>query len=285
MHGGGRHRGRSTGVGFAGRGRMSRPLLDSQGVCRGAWGEEKPLTDQGLAMSGGEGGIRTHDTHPAPRPPPPPPTNPTPPPRGFFPPPPKYTIYPASPLSPLGFSFFPRRKKIFGHARIAARFCSAPMPDFAPAGFVRIAAILPPPPSPAPWNCSPFADRAVLCVPLAQRLGLGAIPGYLLAGGVIGPSGWGWSPTCRTSCASRNGARADDAVRDRPGAGARDCGRCAAKCLAPAPADGRLRRAAARCSAPLRHLAGMGWQVAILCGLSLTPALDEAAHENVHLLR
>ncbi|ARP96023.1 cation:proton antiporter domain-containing protein [Bordetella genomosp. 13] len=30
---------------------------------------------------------------------------------------------------------------------------------------------------------------AVLCVPLAQRLGLGAIPGYLLAGMLIGPSG------------------------------------------------------------------------------------------------
>ena len=29
---------------------------------------------------------------------------------------------------------------------------------------------------------------AVLCVPLTQRLGLGAIPGYLLAGVLVGPS-------------------------------------------------------------------------------------------------
>ena len=29
---------------------------------------------------------------------------------------------------------------------------------------------------------------AVLCVPITQRLGLGAIPGYLIAGVLIGPS-------------------------------------------------------------------------------------------------
>ncbi len=30
---------------------------------------------------------------------------------------------------------------------------------------------------------------AVVCVPLTQRLGLGAIPGYLVAGIAVGPSG------------------------------------------------------------------------------------------------
>ncbi|AOB40393.1 transporter [Bordetella parapertussis] len=94
---------------------------------------------------------------------------------------------------------------------------------------------------------------AVLCVPLAQRLGLGAIPGYLLAGGVIGPSGLGL-------------------VTDVP-----DIMRVSewgvvmmlfviGLELAPKRLWAMRREVF---GAGLRHLAGMGWQAAILCGLSL----------------
>ncbi|WNQ59661.1 hypothetical protein [Bordetella pertussis] len=46
--------------------------------------------------------------------------------------------------------------KIFGHARIAARFCSAPMPDFAQPGFLSELPQYCRTSKPAPWNCSPF---------------------------------------------------------------------------------------------------------------------------------
>jgi glutathione-regulated potassium-efflux system ancillary protein KefC len=37
-----------------------------------------------------------------------------------------------------------------------------------------------------------YLAAAVICVPLAKRLGLGSVLGYLLAGVLIGPSGLGW---------------------------------------------------------------------------------------------
>jgi glutathione-regulated potassium-efflux system ancillary protein KefC len=40
-------------------------------------------------------------------------------------------------------------------------------------------------------NAVVYLAAAVLAVPLAKRLGLGAVLGYLLAGMAIGP--WGWA--------------------------------------------------------------------------------------------
>ncbi|AHV94123.1 sodium/hydrogen exchanger family protein [Bordetella holmesii 30539] len=112
---------------------------------------------------------------------------------------------------------------------------------------------------------------AVLCVPLAQRLGLGAIPGYLLAGGVIGPSGLGlvtdvpdimrvseWGVVMMLFVIGLELApkRLWAMRREVFGAGTLQMVVCGALL-------------GAVFGAGLRHLAGMGWQAAILCGLSL----------------
>ncbi|PTN43713.1 transporter, partial [Achromobacter xylosoxidans] len=112
---------------------------------------------------------------------------------------------------------------------------------------------------------------AVLCVPLTQLLGLGAIPGYLLAGVLVGPSclrlvtnvdtminvsQWGvvmmlfiigleLSP--KRLWAMRNEVFVLGSLQMLA------CGLLLAVVF----------------GAALRHLAGMEWQAAILCGLSL----------------
>ncbi|MFQ6745437.1 cation:proton antiporter, partial [Bordetella pertussis] len=108
---------------------------------------------------------------------------------------------------------------------------------------------------------------AVLCVPLAQRLGLGAIPGYLLAGGVIGPSGLGlvtdvpdimrvseWGVVMMLFVIGLELApkRLWAMRREVFGAGTLQMVVCGALL-------------GAVFGAGLRHLAGMGWQAAILC--------------------
>jgi glutathione-regulated potassium-efflux system protein KefB len=51
-----------------------------------------------------------------------------------------------------------------------------------------------------------FLVAAVLAVPLSKRLGLGAVLGYLVAGVVMGPFGFGWSRIPTRSCTSPNSA-------------------------------------------------------------------------------
>ncbi|MCW0209207.1 MAG: cation:proton antiporter [Achromobacter sp.] len=112
---------------------------------------------------------------------------------------------------------------------------------------------------------------AVLCVPVTQQLGLGAIPGYLIAGVLVGPSclklvtnvdtmigvsQWGvvmmlfiigleLSP--RRLWAMRNEVFVLGSLQMLV------CGLLLGVVF----------------GAALRHLAGMGWQAAVLCGLSL----------------
>lgn len=112
---------------------------------------------------------------------------------------------------------------------------------------------------------------AVLCVPLAQRLGLGAIPGYLIAGVLVGPSGLGLvSDVPAIMVASQWGvvmmlflvglelapARLWAMRREVFGVGMLQMAGC-----------GLLLGVVFGMG--LRHLAGMSWQAAILCGLSL----------------
>jgi len=112
---------------------------------------------------------------------------------------------------------------------------------------------------------------AVLCVPLAQRLGLGAIPGYLIAGVLVGPSGLGLvSDVPAIMVASQWGvvmmlflvglelapARLWAMRREVFGVGMLQMAGC-----------GLLLGVVFGLG--LRHLAGMSWQAAILCGLSL----------------
>ncbi len=50
---------------------------------------------------------------------------------------------------------------------------------------------------------------AVVSVPVAKRLGLGSVLGYLLAGAAIGPAalaGWATTAGRTTSCTSRSSA-------------------------------------------------------------------------------
>ena len=49
-----------------------------------------------------------------------------------------------------------------------------------------------------------FLAAAVIMVPVAQRLRIGAVLGYLLAGIAIGPWGWGLLKTSMTCCTSQN---------------------------------------------------------------------------------
>jgi Kef-type K+ transport system membrane component KefB len=49
-----------------------------------------------------------------------------------------------------------------------------------------------------------FLFAAVVAVPLAARLGIGAVLGYLLAGIAIGPWGWVSSAMLMRSCTFRN---------------------------------------------------------------------------------
>ncbi len=51
-----------------------------------------------------------------------------------------------------------------------------------------------------------FLFAAVAAVPLASRLGIGAVLGYLLAGIAIGPGGWGLLATSMRSSTFRNSA-------------------------------------------------------------------------------
>lgn len=51
-----------------------------------------------------------------------------------------------------------------------------------------------------------YLFAAVIAVPIAARLGIGAVLGYLLAGIAIGPWGSGLSATLMKSCTSRSWA-------------------------------------------------------------------------------
>ncbi|SAI34171.1 membrane efflux protein [Bordetella ansorpii] len=112
---------------------------------------------------------------------------------------------------------------------------------------------------------------AVLCVPLATRLGLGAIPGYLLAGMLIGPSGlslvsdvpaiwnisqWGVVMMLFLVGLELAPARLWAMRREVFGVGTLQMLAC-----------GLLLGVAF--GTGLRHLAGMTWVGAVLCGLSL----------------
>ncbi|CAB3818449.1 Glutathione-regulated potassium-efflux system protein KefC [Achromobacter insuavis] len=112
---------------------------------------------------------------------------------------------------------------------------------------------------------------AVLCVPLTQRLGLGAIPGYLLAGVLVGPSclklvtdvgdmvnvsQWGVVMMLfiiGLELAPRRLWAMRHEVFTLGASQMLACGLLLGLVF----------------GAALRHLAGMGWQAAVLCGLSL----------------
>ena len=113
---------------------------------------------------------------------------------------------------------------------------------------------------------------AVICVPLAHRLGLGAIPGYLLAGMAIGPSGlsmvtdvpqilnvseWGVVMMLFVIGLELAPRRLWGMRREVFGAGTLQVLACG---LVLGLVFG----------AGLRHLAGMSWVAAVLCGLSLS---------------
>lgn len=51
-----------------------------------------------------------------------------------------------------------------------------------------------------------YLGSAALIVPIAVRLGLGSVLGYLIAGCVIGPWGCAWSLTLRRFCISPKSA-------------------------------------------------------------------------------
>ncbi len=51
-----------------------------------------------------------------------------------------------------------------------------------------------------------YLGSAALIVPIAVRLGLGSVLGYLIAGCVIGPWGLRWSLTLRRFCISPKSA-------------------------------------------------------------------------------
>lgn len=112
---------------------------------------------------------------------------------------------------------------------------------------------------------------AVLCVPLTQRLGLGAIPGYLVAGVLIGPSclklvtdvsdmvnvsQWGVVMMLFVIGLELAPRRLWAMRREVFALGAMQMLAC-----------GLLLGLVF--GAALRHMAGMGWQAAVLCGLSL----------------
>ncbi len=64
-----------------------------------------------------------------------------------------------------------------------------------------------------------FLAAALVCVPLAKRLGMGSVLGYLLAGIVIGPFCLGFVGKEGRHHALRRIRRGDDAVPDRSGTG------------------------------------------------------------------
>jgi CPA2 family monovalent cation:H+ antiporter-2 len=112
---------------------------------------------------------------------------------------------------------------------------------------------------------------AIICVPLAQRIGLGAIPGYLIAGLVIGPSGlklvrdvpaiinvseWGVTMMLFVIGLELAPRRLWAMRREVFGIGTIQmifCGGLLALIFGGA----------------LRHLAGIHWQASIICGLAL----------------
>ncbi|OZI39130.1 transporter [Bordetella genomosp. 1] len=113
---------------------------------------------------------------------------------------------------------------------------------------------------------------AVICVPLAHRFGLGAIPGYLIAGMAIGPSGlrmvtdvpailavseWGVVMMLFVIGLELAPRRLWGMRREVFGAGSLQVLACG---LVLGLVFG----------AGLRHLAGMSWVGAVLCGLSLS---------------
>ncbi len=51
-----------------------------------------------------------------------------------------------------------------------------------------------------------YLGSAALIVPIAVRLGLGSVLGYLIAGCIIGPWGFGWSLTQSRYCTLRKSA-------------------------------------------------------------------------------
>ncbi len=112
-----------------------------------------------------------------------------------------------------------------------------------------------------------FLVAAVVAVPLARRLGLGAVLGYLIAGRRHRPVRAAAGHQCRVDPAFLGIRRRDDDVRHRPGAGA-------AQAQEPQEIDFRLqdRRSLRPCALVLGILAallGAPWQVALVAGLGL----------------
>ena len=113
-----------------------------------------------------------------------------------------------------------------------------------------------------------YLSAAVISVPLAKRLGLGSVLGYLVAGIVIGPFALGLvGERGARRHALRRVWRGDDAVPGRPGA-------AAGSALAPAGSDPRAREDCRWRSRP-QLFAGLGWrsdfawQTALACGMIL----------------
>ncbi|WP_025136920.1 cation:proton antiporter [Achromobacter sp. DH1f] len=112
---------------------------------------------------------------------------------------------------------------------------------------------------------------AVLCVPLTQRLGLGAIPGYLLAGVLVGPS----CLKLVTDVGDMVNVSQWGVVMMLFIIGLELAPRRLWAMRREVFALGSLQMLACGLllglvfGAALRHLAGMEWQAAVLCGLSL----------------
>ena len=113
-----------------------------------------------------------------------------------------------------------------------------------------------------------YLAAAIVFVPIAKRLGMGSVLGYLLAGITIGPFFLGLVGGRRAGdhplCRVRRGA---DAVPDRAGAGARPF-------LGDAPPHPGIRCGAALChdlAVPRRiQVIGLHWQAALAIGLALS---------------
>ncbi len=118
-------------------------------------------------------------------------------------------------------------------------------------------------------NAMVYLLAAVVSVPIAKRLGLGAVLGYLLAGIAIGPWGLGLIRGVRGHPALFRVRRRAAAVPDRPRTGAEAA-------VGDAPADLRLA-AARRCcwSQPAadrrpRCCSASHWKIALIAALGLS---------------